>query len=238
MSGLPKSRSAAKLVGSAYYHTGRPCCWGHIARRATANGSCTKCARIRAAASTHRARRKIWYDNYMSDRANRRKKNISRNRWRNAKRQSDLEWKRRESQRKLNSKRRRLNRDPEFRRKVNRLNAARFRKRYQSDPVFRLSRIISTGVTIALKSLGEKKGGRSWQDFVSFTIPQLIKHIERRLLAGMTWENYGPVWHIDHIKPISKCKSVAEAWKLSNLQPLFAADNIRKKDQYPYQPPN
>lgn len=60
------------------------------------------------------------------------------------------------------------------------------------------------------------------------------------LKPGMTWENYGRSgWHIDHIKPLIAFKFVNDkgqmniseihkAMDLSNLQPLWAADNIRK----------
>lgn len=53
---------------------------------------------------------------------------------------------------------------------------------------------------------------------------------------GMTWENHGE-WHIDHIRP---CKSFdlsdpsqqRECFHYSNLQPLWAPDNLIKGDKY------
>ena len=48
----------------------------------------------------------------------------------------------------------------------------------------------------------------------------------------MTWDNYGK-WHVDHIIPKSKFKfksiddaGLKECWKLENLQPLWAEDNL------------
>jgi hypothetical protein len=46
----------------------------------------------------------------------------------------------------------------------------------------------------------------------------------------MTWDNYGK-WHMDHIYPLSLAKTTEEIEKLchyTNLQPLWAVDNIRK----------
>ena len=50
----------------------------------------------------------------------------------------------------------------------------------------------------------------------------------------MNWKNHGE-WHIDHIKPLSSAKSEEEMNKLfhySNLQPLWASENLKKRDKY------
>ena len=51
----------------------------------------------------------------------------------------------------------------------------------------------------------------------------------------MNWENYGK-WHIDHIKPISKFdmtdqEEQKKCFHWSNLQPLWAEENISKGDK-------
>lgn len=59
---------------------------------------------------------------------------------------------------------------------------------------------------------------------------ELITHLESKFIIGMNWRNYGE-WHIDHIIPISSGKTIEEIESLSkytNLQPLWAEDNIRK----------
>ena len=53
ISDLPKKRSDALLLNSAYYFTGRPCKHGHIEPRSAAGGRCRQCG----ADSTARMRR-------------------------------------------------------------------------------------------------------------------------------------------------------------------------------------
>jgi hypothetical protein len=50
----------------------------------------------------------------------------------------------------------------------------------------------------------------------------------------MTLENHG-LWHIDHIKPIALATTEEEVIKLNhytNLQPLWAKDNLKKGAKY------
>ena len=66
------------------------------------------------------------------------------------------------------------------------------------------------------------------------TLQELRLYLERRFLPGMTWNNYGlRGWHIDHVQPIASFilrdpAQVARCFHWSNLQPLWAADNLKK----------
>lgn len=78
------------------------------------------------------------------------------------------------------------------------------------------------------------KGGRSWQSLVGYSIRELMTHMEERFVPGMSWANLGE-WHIDHVRPRASFEFAApdepqfrECWALSNLQPLWAKDNLRK----------
>lgn len=62
------------------------------------------------------------------------------------------------------------------------------------------------------------------------------KHIEKQFTEGMSWDNRSE-WHIDHIIPLASAKTEEELAKLchyTNLQPLWAEDNLRKGDKLNY----
>lgn len=78
------------------------------------------------------------------------------------------------------------------------------------------------------------KAARRTFDLLGYTVDELRAHLESLFLDGMTWENYGK-WHIDHIVPLSAHNyetpddiDFKRAWALSNLQPLWAIENIKK----------
>ena len=60
-------------------------------------------------------------------------------------------------------------------------------------------------------------------------------HIESQFQKGMTWDNHGK-WHVDHIIPCSKFDLTDPAQQklcnhYSNLQPLWAKDNLKKSNK-------
>jgi len=120
----------------------------------------------------------------------------------------------------------------------------RHNERYKTEPKFRLNENVSRGIRNSLNSKGGSKNGYHWKDLVGYTESDLVKHLEKQFVNGMTWENYGE-WHIDHVCPISKFNftdpshtDFKRCWSLKNLQPLWAFDNISKKDKLekPFQP--
>lgn len=82
--------------------------------------------------------------------------------------------------------------------------------------------------------LNGARGGKRTEALVGWTIAELRTHLERQFLRGMSWENMGE-WHIDHIVPLASFTitgpddpELRRAWALTNLRPLWAADNIAK----------
>lgn len=92
----------------------------------------------------------------------------------------------------------------------------------------RIGNLIRAGIASGTKR------HRKWEVLVGYTLNELMTHLERQFLPGMTWDNRGE-WHIDHIRPLCSfefetpdCPQFREAWALANLRPLWAEDNIRK----------
>lgn len=100
----------------------------------------------------------------------------------------------------------------------------------------RLHRNMQSRIQSAIKSGGSLKSNRT-EDLIGCSIVDLIKHIECKMVSGMTWDNYGKEWHIDHIKPcvsfdLSDPKSQKECFNYANLQPLWTEDNLSKNSWY------
>ena len=105
-----------------------------------------------------------------------------------------------------------------------------YRQRRQNDPNYRLARSLRSRVHSALKN-GWKSA--STTELVGCTIDQLREHLEVLFKPGMTWENFGPVWHVDHAKPCASFDLTDPAQQrvclgFMNLQPMFDAENIAK----------
>ena len=107
------------------------------------------------------------------------------------------------------------------------------KQRKAKDPLYRLHcnmRSIGNRVVKQL-SLGKKPAcTEKWQ---GCTAEELKAYLESLFTEGMTWENYGE-WHVDHIRPVSSF--APEEWEqinhYTNLQPLWAEDNLSKSDSY------
>lgn len=114
-----------------------------------------------------------------------------------------------------------------------------YTKKERATPQGKLSHRISNAVRSVLKGNKNKK---HWENIVGYTAQELKEHIEKQFQPGMSWDNYGLYgWHIDHIKPKSSFnyssyeeQQFKDCWKLDNLQPLWAVDNLRKSNKVIY----
>lgn len=109
--------------------------------------------------------------------------------------------------------------------------AAYEKRRLSTDPSFVVGKRISHGMRLALHGM---KAGRSWEQLVCYTLANLVTHLERQFLPGMTWENMGK-WHIDHIVPKASFEyqspddaEFKACWALTNLRPLWSRENVSK----------
>ena len=110
-------------------------------------------------------------------------------------------------------------------------------KRRKEDDLFRIKHNIRNRLWDAFKNKNWKKEGS--ERLLGATYNTVIKHIESLFVANMSWDNYGRCvegdcdnyWHIDHIIPLNTASTKEEMEELchyTNLQPLWASDNLRK----------
>jgi len=115
------------------------------------------------------------------------------------------------------------------------------RKRYQENAGVRIRSNLSRRINSFLK---KEKDSQSTLNLLGCSIKELKHYLESLFQSGMSWDNYGSVdgdrmkgWQIDHIKPCSsfdltKESEQKECFHYTNLQPLWAIDNIQKGDKY------
>lgn len=109
-------------------------------------------------------------------------------------------------------------------------------KRLKEDHAFWLQHAIRSRLNIALRL--KFASGSAVRD-LGCTIEQFAKHIESKFLPGMNWGNRGVAgWHIDHIIPLAAFdlrdpEQRKKACHYTNMQPLWAKDNMKKRDKVP-----
>ena len=114
--------------------------------------------------------------------------------------------------------------------KKHRKNYEEFRRK--TDPLYRLKKNLRTRIYLSLK---ENTKSKSMMKLLGCTAEELWAHLESQFKPGMTRDNYGS-WHVDHIIPcvkfdLSKEENQKMCFHYSNLQPLWAEENISKRDK-------
>lgn len=114
----------------------------------------------------------------------------------------------------------------------------KYLQRYQqhrllTDPAFKLTSNLRRRVHSVLRG---RPPSAHTLDLIGCDVDFLRRWLEAKFQPGMTWENYGE-WHVDHIMPcasfdLSDPVQQRTCFRWTNLQPLWASDNIRKSDNY------
>lgn len=99
----------------------------------------------------------------------------------------------------------------------------------KTDINFKLKNYLRNRLYCAIKAKAKK--GSAVTD-LGCSVEFLKEYLTIKFQDGMSWDNYGK-WHIDHIKPLASFNLEARVEFLSachytNLQPLWAQDNIKK----------
>lgn len=112
------------------------------------------------------------------------------------------------------------------------------KKKYkETHPNARIANNLRARIVMALKSRKLVKQIKT-VELIGCSVLELKNHLEKQFRYGMTWDNRGlRGWHIDHIKPLvlfdlSDLDTQRKAFHYTNLQPLWAKDNLAKKDKY------
>lgn len=105
------------------------------------------------------------------------------------------------------------------------------KRKMKEDEEYKIRKLLRNRIRIALKK--GVKTGSAVRD-LGCSIKELKQHLELQFQLGMTWGNHGVHgWHIDHIKPLASFnltdrKQFLEACHYTNLQPLWAQENLSK----------
>jgi hypothetical protein len=111
------------------------------------------------------------------------------------------------------------------------------KSRYNSDPLFAMMGRLRARVRDFLKNNDYTRSSTT-EDIIGCGSEELKIHIESKFVDGMSWNNRS-LWHIDHIIPLASAKSLDKVIKLchyTNLQPLWAKDNLSKGCKLQQQP--
>tara|TARA_Y100000296_G_C5096260_1_gene217526 strand:+ start:63 stop:851 length:789 start_codon:yes stop_codon:yes gene_type:complete len=123
---------------------------------------------------------------------------------------------------------------PKGRAKINK----RVCEKLRTDPKFKLNSRIRSRIHEVLKAKGKRKALSSLEYLGVPNIDFLKRHLESQFKPGMNWQNNTiRGWHIDHIIPCSSfnfndINEIKKCWHYTNLQPLWAIDNIRKSNKF------
>jgi len=119
-----------------------------------------------------------------------------------------------------------------YKRNAKRLNQLKIKYRnkvYKNNPSFRIYTSVRTRI---LKFISGKYKSSSTSKLLGCSIEELWQHLESKFQPGMTRSNHGE-WHIDHIRPcasfdLSDPEQQKICFHYTNLQPLWAVDNLKK----------
>ena len=108
--------------------------------------------------------------------------------------------------------------------------------RFKTDPIYKLIKTQRGRMWAVLKG---KNKSKSSVKLLGCSIEECWNHLEQQFKPGMTRDNYG-LWHVDHIIPcasfdLNDPKQQELCFHYTNLQPLWAIDNMKKGAKLDYE---
>lgn len=108
-----------------------------------------------------------------------------------------------------------------------------WRTKYYNDNLFRIKSNIRHLIYASFKNKNLKKNTKT-ANILCADWDTFKKHIENQFTDNMSWDNFDKI-HIDHKIPLASASTEFEVIALNhytNLQPLWAEDNLSKSDKY------
>jgi len=109
------------------------------------------------------------------------------------------------------------------------------RWRYHNDLNYKLYHSFGGNVSELIQ--GRRKSFIEFEKVTGYSFETLKQHLESKFKPEMKWQNYGEFWNIDHILSRRKFNyqswydsEFKKFWALSNIQPLFVKENMRKQE--------
>jgi hypothetical protein len=161
--------------------------------------------------STERSKKYLENEEYRTELSNKRKQRYQNNIEDNRKKRKEYYKKNKEKERKKND---------EWR-----------KNKLKNDGFFRMKKRLRDRIRDYMTG---KNIGKKTKDIIGLDYEEFKQYISKKFVDGMCWENYG-FWHLDHIIPLCEAKNEEEILKLNhytNLQPLWAEDNLKKNRKY------
>jgi hypothetical protein len=122
----------------------------------------------------------------------------------------------------------------DYNKKYDKNRSVNFMIKYNTNPIIKLRHRLNCRLREVLKFKSLIKN-KTHNDIIGCSPKFLKEHLEIQFSKGMSWDNHGLYgWHIDHIIPLSSANTEDEIYKLchyTNLQPLWAEDNLRKSNK-------
>lgn len=204
------------MIEEKFFFTGIPCQNGHIEKRYKNTGICYQCKQLQMKRDYELHKDRVTVTNKRSQSKNRIKGNERSLKWSHENKEKSREIKKRSRVKHIEK---------------NRAKARLYSKRKRLNTISKLHCNISRQVWGFLKG---QKLRRSSEELIGISFETIKQSLEKKFDKGMSWENYGTYWEIDHINPVSTFESnlenVSKAWHPDNLQPLEKHLNRSKQD--------
>lgn len=108
------------------------------------------------------------------------------------------------------------------------------REKLHANPTLRLQGSFQRRLYEVIK--GKSKKSNLLSKYMGCTLDEFVKWVEYQFIDGMTLDNYGKEWHLDHVRPcasfdLSKDEDILECMCWKNIRPCWKTENLTKSSK-------